>query len=112
MDEIYMSYIMTGSDLGMFAKLLQSLVQHLRDKEGNGEKIIGESEEKDAALFKDLIGLLNGIKTSVIKELSSAEKSDLSDERMQELRQTMSAIDVIGSDPDAAVEDIARTIGL
>lgn len=110
MDEIYMSYIMTGSDLGMFAKLLQSLVQHLKDREG--EKVVGESEEKDTELFKDLIGLLNGIKTSVVKELSDAEKSDLSEERMQELRQTMSAIDVISTDPDAAVSDIAKTIGI
>lgn len=110
MDDIYMSYILTGSDLGMFVKLLQGLVEHLKTREG--EKVVGESEESDTELFGDLIQLLNSIKSSVLKELSSAEKSDLSDERMEELRQTMSAIDVISTNPDAAVEDIARAVGL
>lgn len=107
---IYMSYIMTGSDLGLFVKLLKELVQHIEKRKG--ENISDDSDESNNVLFNDLIELLNAIKSTVMKDLSSREKEFLSDEHMEEMRTMIETIDVISDNPVGAIENIARNISL
>ncbi len=111
-DEIYAGYIFTGSELGMFVKLVNGLVTSLKNSEGTNSGVLGQDDKKDEALFRDLISLLTSIKEAVVKELSANERNDLSDEKMDELRNTISMINAISENPDEAVADIVGTMGL
>lgn len=104
LDEVYANYILTGSELGMFFRLVQGVVSSLQNQEGN--KVVGVDDSKDEVLFKDLIKLLNGIKDAVMKEMSNIDKLSLSDERMSELQNTLCAISMLSDDPSAAVKEL------
>lgn len=111
-DEIYAGYIFTGSELGMFVKLVNGLVTSLKSDGAGGPGGLGQDDKKDEALFRDLISLLNSIKEAVVKELSTNERNDLSDEKMEELRNTISMINSISENPDEAVKDLVGSMGL
>ena len=104
LDEVYANYILTGSELGMFFRLVQGVVITLQNQEG--EKVVGSDATKDEALFKDLIKLLNSIKDAVMKEMNNIDKMSISSEKMSDLKNTLHVIEMISDNPDAAVKEL------